>query len=119
MSLDLFEVEYFVTQLGLSASVHGADPIDVQSAKAAVMNLFAYRCSPPQRIIKDAPVEPQAICDAVTCPHAVNGICDSNHGYTFNNGTSPEPSPALIMNNPRTSSSSPSSPTPRSSGPSS
>src|SRR6266487_1994539 len=91
MSITPIEIEYFIDQFALTSAAVGAAPVDVQLAKDYVTRVFAYRCSPPTSILKDAPPEPQAICNDITCPLAASANCSTTDGY---NGTSPKPSSA-------------------------
>ncbi|KAI8625085.1 hypothetical protein F5Y19DRAFT_489928 [Xylariaceae sp. FL1651] len=77
MALDVHEVGYFITQVGLAASSFGVADSDVQAVGKALNSLFGYRCAPATTIIKSQGSQLQAICIAEDCPLADGAVCDS------------------------------------------
>jgi len=76
MGLDVKEVGYFITQVGLAAASFGVADADVQIVGKALNDAFGYKCSPAAAIPATAAPAPQAICIADNCPTAVNATCN-------------------------------------------
>ncbi|KAI1262420.1 hypothetical protein F5Y18DRAFT_159589 [Xylariaceae sp. FL1019] len=104
MDLDVYEVSYFITQVGLAASSFGVADSDVAIVGSALQSLFGYRCSPPTTVIEAQGPELQAICIADNCPVATSAVCDSYATVSEptsatstmsmpSNGTYPTPTP--------------------------
>ena len=66
MTLDAYEVQYFIEQVGLSAASFGVEATDVVAVGQALQKLFGYRCSPPTQVVPDKPNELQSICIEVS-----------------------------------------------------
>lgn len=75
MDLDIYQVTYFIQQVGLSAASFGVAPADVQYVGTALMQLFGYKCAPPMTVIPAQGAQLQAICIANNCPTAANATC--------------------------------------------
>lgn len=75
MGLDIYEVSYFVQQVGLAAASFGVSMDDVNTIGKGLMMLFGYRCAPPTVFIPDHGAELQSICIAANCPLAPNATC--------------------------------------------
>lgn len=75
MDLDVNEVGYFITQVGLSAASFGVADADVTAVGMALNNAFGYRCSPPAAIPATASPALQAICIDSSCPLAPSATC--------------------------------------------
>lgn len=75
MGLDIYEVSYFVQQVGLAAASFGVSADDVNTIGKGLMMLFGYRCAPPTVFIPDHGAELQSICIADNCPIAPNATC--------------------------------------------
>jgi len=75
MDLDIYEVSYFIQQVGLSAASFGVSMDDVNTVGKALMMAFGYRCAPPAVIIPGSGAMLQSICIAPNCPLAPNATC--------------------------------------------
>lgn len=77
MDLDIYEVSYFVEQVGLSAASFGVATADVDAVGKALMSLFGYKCAPPTIVIPAQGSQLESICIADDCPLAPNSTCSS------------------------------------------
>lgn len=77
MDLSIYEVSYFVQQVGLSAASFGVATDDVEYVGKALMNLFGYKCAPPMTVIPAQGAQLQSICTGKDCPIAANSTCAS------------------------------------------
>lgn len=68
MSLDAYEVQYFIEQVELAATSFGVSVADVESVGMVLQDLFGYRCAPKTSWDYAAKPELQSICIAV-CEH--------------------------------------------------
>ncbi|KDE04403.1 hypothetical protein MVLG_05193 [Microbotryum lychnidis-dioicae p1A1 Lamole] len=77
MTLDPSEMNYFITQVALSAASFGVAEADIQAAGSALNTLFNYRCSPPvpQNVSAALAGTLQSICTESTCPLDPNSNC--------------------------------------------
>ena len=75
MDLDVYEVSYFVQQVGLAAASFGVAQSDVQIVGDALMNLFGYKCAAPATVIPSQGLQLESICIADNCPVAPNATC--------------------------------------------
>lgn len=68
MDLDKFQMDFFISQVGLSAASIGFDPDDITIYTNTLNRLFNTRCAAPTAVpgIKAAP-EQQSICIAENC----------------------------------------------------
>lgn len=75
MNLSQPEMDYFITQVGLSAASFGVAPADVMAVGMELNNTFNQRCSAPQAVITYQGSQLQAICVNPSCPLASNAVC--------------------------------------------
>jgi len=75
MDLDVYEVSYFIQQVGLAAASFGVAMDDVDAVGKALMNAFGYRCAPPAIVIPAQGMQLESICIAANCPLAPNATC--------------------------------------------
>ncbi|SCZ87274.1 BZ3500_MvSof-1268-A1-R1_Chr2-2g04740 [Microbotryum saponariae] len=77
MVLDPSEMNYFITQVALSAASFGVAEADIEAAGSALNTLFNYRCSPPVRQNVSAALAGtlQSICTESTCPLDADSNC--------------------------------------------
>lgn len=75
MALNVYEVTYFIQQVGLSAASFGVATADITAVGTALNNLFGYRCAPPAVVIPSQGAQLQAICIADNCPVAPMPTC--------------------------------------------
>lgn len=91
MALGPNAMGYFIQEVGLAAASFGVAADDIKAAATALTTLFDYKCLAPAAIIPMAPVEPQSICIANSCPIApMNATCSAYGTVTqpqFVNGT--------------------------------
>lgn len=77
MDLDIYEVSYFIQQVGLAAASFGVSNSDVEYVGKALMSLFGYKCAPPAVVIPEQGAQLQAICIDSSCPLSPNATCAS------------------------------------------
>lgn len=77
MALGPNAMGYFIQEVGLAAASFGVAPADITAAATALNTLFNYKCLAPAAILPMAPVEPQSICIAPSCPLAPNNTCSA------------------------------------------
>ena len=75
MNLSKAEMNYFITQVGLSAASFGVAPADVAIVKTALNDTFNRRCSAPVAVVPSQPAQLQAICINPDCVLATNAVC--------------------------------------------
>ena len=75
MNLSKPEMDYFITQVGLSAASFGAATSDVEAVGMALNDTFNMRCSPPTVVIPAQGSQLQAICINPDCPLASGAVC--------------------------------------------
>lgn len=75
MALGVYEVAYFIEQVGLSAASFGVATEDVTAVGMALNSLFGYRCAPPTTVIKEQGPQLQAICIEVSCINPKSSEC--------------------------------------------
>src|ERR1700737_1114655 len=75
MNLSKPEIDYFITQVGLSAASFGVATTDVMAVGKALNDTFNQRCSPPAAVIPAQGAQLQAICVNPACPTASNAVC--------------------------------------------
>lgn len=75
MDLDIYEVSYFVEQVGLAAASFGVATSDIEIVGNALMNLFGYKCAAPAVVIPAQGLQLESICIADNCPLAPNATC--------------------------------------------
>jgi len=75
MNLSKPEMDYFITQVGLSAASFGAATSDVEAVEMALNDTFNMRCSPPTVVIPAQGSQLQAICINPDCPLASSAVC--------------------------------------------
>jgi len=75
MNLSRTELDYFITQVGLSAASFGAATSDVESVGMALHDTFNMRCFPPTVVIPAQGSQLQAICINPDCPLASGAVC--------------------------------------------
>src|SRR5579871_6699776 len=76
MNLSKPEMDYFITQVGLSAASFGVATSDVMAVGMALNSTFNQRCSPPTVVIQAQGEQLQAICiNPASCPLATNAVC--------------------------------------------
>jgi hypothetical protein len=75
MNLSQPEIDYFITQVGLSAASFGVATSDVLAVGMELNNTFNQRCSPPVTIIPYQGSQLQAICINPSCPLASGAVC--------------------------------------------
>jgi hypothetical protein len=75
MNLSKPELDYFITQVGLSAASFGVATADVMAVGMALNDTFNQRCSPPAAVIPSQGAQLQAICVNPSCPTATNAVC--------------------------------------------
>ena len=75
MNLTKYEMDYFITQVGLSAASFGVATSDVMAVGTALNDTFNQRCSPPTVVIPAQGEQLQAICVNPDCPLASNAVC--------------------------------------------
>lgn len=77
MALDPYQVGYFITQVGLSATSFGVSNDDVTAVGTSLIKLFDQRCAPPTTIIPAQGDALQAVCITEACPLSENTACGS------------------------------------------
>ena len=77
MDLNPNELNYFITQVGLSAASFGVTTDDVTAVGMALNSLFGFKCSAATTVIPNTPPETQAICQDDSCPLAANANCSA------------------------------------------
>lgn len=75
MDLDIYQVTYFIQQVGLSAASFGVATSDVEYVGHALSQLFGYKCAPAMTVIPAQGAQLQSICIADDCPLAANATC--------------------------------------------
>jgi hypothetical protein len=75
MNLSKPEMDYFITQVGLSAASFGVATADVMTVGMALNDTFNQRCSAPAAVIPAQGAQLQAICINPSCPIASNAVC--------------------------------------------
>lgn len=73
MALSNAEVQYFITQVGLSAASFGVSKEDVATVGMALQDAFGFRCLPKASIPMGAKPELQSICIEKDCPLSKKG----------------------------------------------
>ena len=68
MSLDAYEVQYFIEQVGLAAASFGVAEADVMFVGSALQKYFGYKCSPETMVLPKTKKELQSICIDVSLP---------------------------------------------------
>ncbi|WPG97369.1 Hypothetical protein R9X50_00014400 [Acrodontium crateriforme] len=91
MGLDSNEVNYFITQVGLSAASFGVAQSDINIVASTLSKTFGYKCSPPVTIIPAQGPVLDSICTGSNCPKDPNAKCEL---YDNNYGNSPRPAVA-------------------------
>ncbi|KAL2213034.1 hypothetical protein CC79DRAFT_1315901 [Sarocladium strictum] len=76
MDLNKAEMDYFITQVGMSAASFGVADSDVKAVGESLNKLFNVRCAPATEVIKGQGAELQSICIAEDCPLAEKATCD-------------------------------------------
>jgi hypothetical protein len=76
MNLTKYEMDYFITQVGLSAASFGVATDDVMAVGMALNDTFNQRCSAPAAVIPAQGAQLQAICQAPDCALATSPVCD-------------------------------------------
>ena len=72
MVLDPYQLGYFITQVGLSATSFGVAESDISAVAMALEGLFAYRCAPKMTTIEAQGPQYQSVCTDEACPLAAN-----------------------------------------------
>ena len=75
MNLSKPEMDYFITQVGLSAASFGVATADVMAVGMALNDTFNQRCSAPAAVIPAQGPQLQAICINPDCPIATSAVC--------------------------------------------
>lgn len=75
MNIDINELTYFITQVGLSATSFGVTTEDVTAVGMSLNTVFGQRCSPAQVVIPSQPADLQAMCINANCPQASAPVC--------------------------------------------
>lgn len=91
MGLDSNEVNYFITQVGLSAASFGVAQSDINIVASTLSKTFGYKCSPPVTVIPAQGPVLDSICTGANCPKDPNAKCEL---YDNNYGNSPRPAVA-------------------------
>lgn len=97
MDLNVYQLSYFITQVGLAATSFGVATSDVEVVGMALQQFFGYRCAPPVSIVPQVPAQLQAICIASDCPLAANANCSAYEtavAPTYANGTNSTSTPS-------------------------
>jgi hypothetical protein len=110
MSLDPYDLGYFIDQVEGAARVIGLTAGEAAAIKQEMSSSLTFRCKPKVAITPGAPLGPQSICTNKDCPLDPNPDCSA---YDLNNGTSPEPE---LVNGPAAPSSSSATVSPSASG---
>ena len=76
MNLTKYEMDYFITQVGLAAASFGVAADDVMAVGMALNDTFNQRCSAPAAVIPAQGAQLQAICIAPDCALATSAVCD-------------------------------------------
>jgi len=74
MNLTFTQLNYFITQVGLSAASFGVANSDIMTVANVLNTTFNRRCSPPQAVVTPDP-ELQSLCTAPSCPLSDNANC--------------------------------------------
>ena len=78
MDLNVYQMTYFIEQVGLSASSFGVTADDVKTVATALEGAFNMRCAAPMAIIPAQGAQLQAICIDGDCPIVtINATCGS------------------------------------------
>ncbi|KAI9653890.1 MAG: hypothetical protein M1829_001116 [Trizodia sp. TS-e1964] len=87
MKLDPYQMEYFITQVGLAAVSFGVTVDDITIVGKALQGAFSFKCAPAVELIKGQGAQLPSMCTDDTCPLAPMANCAA---YP-NNGVSPAP----------------------------
>lgn len=87
MNLDETEMNYFIQQVGLSATSFGVSTEDATAVGNSLNKTFNYRCSPPTVLGQGFANVSQSICLAAECMEANPSDCTQS-GDSYPNGTS-------------------------------
>jgi hypothetical protein len=96
MNLSKPEMDYFITQVGLSAASFGVATADVETVGMALNDTFNQRCSPPSTVIPGMGAQLNAICLNPACPTASNAVC-AQYAEAFSASGSASGSAAATM----------------------
>lgn len=77
MDLDVNQMGYFITQVGLSAASFGVTVEDATAVGHALSSLFNVRCAAPVAVIPAQGPQLQSICLTANCPLAPNNTCSA------------------------------------------
>ncbi len=88
MSLNPYDLGYFIQQVGLAARSVGLTQKEATAVTDDMAQGLTFRCKPLSALVPDGLVGPQSICTDASCPLAPDFDCT---GYDFDNGTSPPP----------------------------
>jgi hypothetical protein len=77
MDLNVYQLTYFIQQVGLSALSFGVTTADATAVGMALTNAFSLRCAPAMTIIPAQGPQLQAICIDGDCPLSPNATCAS------------------------------------------
>lgn len=87
MNLDHDEMNYFIQEVGRSATSFGVSQEDAMTVGNALNEMFNYRCLPPASLGDGLGEYSQSCCLADGCPTPENKNCTQS-GMSFPNGTS-------------------------------
>ncbi|KAF7973044.1 hypothetical protein HWV62_16330 [Athelia sp. TMB] len=82
MGLDVNEVGYFITQVGLAAQSFGVTNADVSAVGSLLESLFDVKCAAATTVIPAQGAQLQSICIADNCPTAPNATCSAYAAVT-------------------------------------
>lgn len=74
MNLTSSQINYFIQQIGLSASSFGVNDDDITTVANLLNSTFNVRCAKAQPVVTSDP-ELQSICSIPSCPLAANNDC--------------------------------------------
>jgi hypothetical protein len=77
MDLNVYQMTYFIEQVGMSALSFGVTMDDVTAVGKALNSAFNIRCAPPTTIIPAQGPQLQSICIDGDCPLSPNATCAS------------------------------------------
>lgn len=75
MALNNAQVQYFIEQVGLSATSFGVTEDDAKAVGSSLNKAFGYKCAPAAEIIPGQGKQLQSICIADDCPSAPSADC--------------------------------------------
>lgn len=80
MDLNVYQVTYFITQVGLAAASFGVTAEDATAVGEALGQVFGVRCGAPYTVIPAQGAQLQSVCIDGSCPLAASGADCAAYG---------------------------------------